>query len=359
MLRNETTAQLNCYKKHLLKKRLALLITLGITIAIALVAAGIGSLPIPVWDIIKTLFGMGDTQTQTVILGIRIPRVVTAMIVGAILAASGAVMQCVLRNPLASASTLGVSQGAAFGAAIGIVVFASGTVNSSSAASAVTIQNPYVVTICAFLGGLFSTAVIVGIGRLRKDVGPAGLILAGTALSAMFSGGSTLLQYFVDETKLGTIVFWTFGDIGGTDWIEILILTGIFAASMIYFMINRWNYNAMESGTETARSLGVNTRAVTLISMLICSAAASAAVAFVGIIGFVGLIAPHIMRRFTGNDYRYLIPGSAITGALLLILADTFGRVVIMPVILPIGAITSFLGGPMFLYLLFKGVGKR
>ena len=93
--------------------------------------------------------------------------------------------------------------------------------------------------------------------------------------------------------------------------------------------------------------------------MLICSAAAAAAVAFVGIIGFVGLIAPHIMRRFTGNDYRYLIPGSAITGALLLILADTFGRVVIMPVILPIGAITSFLGGPMFLYLLFKGVGKR
>ena len=115
----------------------------------------------------------------------------------------------------------------------------------------------------------------------------------------------------------------------------------------------------MESGTETARSLGVNTRAVTLISMLICSAAAAAAVAFVGIIGFVGLIAPHIMRRFTGNDYRYLIPGSAITGALLLILADTFGRVVIMPVIFPIGAITSFLGGPMFLYLLFKGVGKR
>ena len=128
---------------------------------------------------------------------------------------------------------------------------------------------------------------------------------------------------------------------------------------MIYFMLNRWNYNAMESGADTAKSLGVNTRAVTLISMGVCSAIAAIAVAFVGTISFIGLIAPHIMRRFTGNDYRYLIPGSAIAGALLLVLADTVSRVILLPIILPIGAITSFLGGPMFLYLLFKGAGKR
>ena len=111
----------------------------------------------------------------------------------------------------------------------------------------------------------------------------------------------------------------------------------------------------MESGADTAKSLGVNTRAIMLISMMVCSLTAAVAVSFVGIISFVGLIAPHIMRRFVGNDYRYLIPCSAVTGALLLVLADTFGRVVVAPVILPIGAITSFLGAPMFLFLLFRG----
>ena len=125
---------------------------------------------------------------------------------------------------------------------------------------------------------------------------------------------------------------------------------------MVYFLLNRWNYNAMESGADTAKSLGVNTRAVMLVSMGICSVAAAVAVSFVGIISFVGLVAPHIMRRFVGNDYRYLIPGSAVAGALLLVLADTFGKTVIAPVVLPIGAITSFLGAPMFLFLLFKGV---
>jgi iron complex transport system permease protein len=143
--------------------------------------------------------------------------------------------------------------------------------------------------------------------------------------------------------------------LGAADWPELLILTVVFFAALIYFLLNRWNFNAMESGADTAKSLGVNTRAVMLISMGISSLVSAVAVSFVGIISFVGLIAPHIMRRFVGNDYRFLIPCSAIAGALLLILADTFARLVIAPVILPIGAITSFLGAPMFLYLLFRG----
>jgi ABC-type Fe3+-siderophore transport system, permease component len=142
---------------------------------------------------------------------------------------------------------------------------------------------------------------------------------------------------------------------GAASWTEILILAIVFAVSITYFLLNRWNYNAMEGGTDTAKSLGVNTRAVMLISMCICTLTAAVAVSFVGIISFVGLVAPHIMRRFVGNDYRYLIPCSAAAGALLLVLADTFGRLVIAPVILPIGAITSFLGAPLFLFLLFRG----
>jgi iron complex transport system permease protein len=197
--------------------------------------------------------------------------------------------------------------------------------------------------------------VVIILSRLKKALGPAGLILAGVALSSLFAGGSTLLQYFADETKISSVVFWTFGNMGAASWPELLIITVVFAVAIVYFMLNRWNYNAMEAGTDTASSLGVNTRAVMLTGMVISTLLAAGAVSFVGIISFVGLVAPHIMRRFVGNDYRYLIPCSAVAGALLLILADTFGRLIIAPVILPIGAITSFLGAPLFLFLLFRG----
>ncbi|MGI6405802.1 MAG: FecCD family ABC transporter permease [Syntrophaceticus sp.] len=350
--------QLQLYDAFVRRKRLVLVIAFLATIVVALYAISAGSLNIPMSEVIKTLVGKGEAQAKMVISGIRLPRVVAAVVVGAALAVAGAVMQCVLQNPLASASTLGVSQGAAFGAALGIIVFGGGVVNSDSAATAITINNPYIVTLCAFFMGSVSTVVIILISQLKKDLGPGGLILAGVALASLFSGGSTLLQYFADETKISSVVFWTFGNLGSAGWTELLILTIVLLVALTYFMLNRWNYNAMESGADTAKSLGVNTRAVTLISMGIGSLTAAVAVSFVGIINFVGLVAPHIMRRFVGNDYRYLIPSSAVAGALLLILADTFGRLIIAPVILPIGAITSFLGAPMFLYLLFKGGGK-
>ena len=238
---------------------------------------------------------------------------------------------------------------------MGIIVFGGGVVNSDSAATAITINNPYTVTLCAFLCASLSTLVIILLSQFKKDLGPAGLILAGVALSSLFGGGSTLLQYFADETKIAAVVFWTFGNLGAAGWTELLILVLVLVAALLYFMLNRWNYNAMESGADTARSLGVNTRMVMLIGMGISSLASAVAVSFVGIISFVGLIAPHMMRRLVGNDYRFLIPCSAAAGALLLILADTFGRLIMAPVILPIGAITSFLGAPMFLYLLFRG----
>ena len=349
-------AHIERYNQYVRRKKLALFITAVATIAVALFAVGVGSIRISFSEIMQALFGRGSEQTSTVVMNIRLPRVVAAILVGAALASSGAVMQCVLRNPLASASTLGISQGAAFGAALGIVLFGGGVVNSTSAASAISINNPYIVTLCAFVCGIFSSVVIIAISRLKRDIGPGGLILAGVALSSLFTGGSTLIQYFSDDTKIGAIVFWTFGNLGSTNWTELLILALILGAALLYFMLNRWNYNAMESGADTAKSLGVNTRSVMLAGMGISSLLAAVAVSFVGIISFVGLVAPHIMRRFVGNDYRYLIPSSAVAGALLLILADTFGRTIIAPVILPIGAITSFLGAPVFLFLLFKGV---
>lgn len=348
--------RLQAYNSFIGRKRLVFVFAAIATITVAFFAVSSGSLEIPISKVIEAIFGKAERQFQIVVMDIRLPRVVTAIVVGAALAVAGAVMQCVLQNPLASSSTLGVSQGAAFGAALGIIVFGGGVVNSSSASSPLTIDNPYIVTICAFVFGSFSTLVIIALAQFKKDLGPAGLILGGVALSALYGGGITLLQYFADEQKLTAVIFWTFGNLGNTDWIEILIIAVIFMVSMAYFLPNRWSYNAMESGANTAKSLGVNTRAVTLISMGIGTLASAVAVSFVGIISFVGLVAPHIMRRFVGNDYRYLIPCSAVAGALLLILADTFARLIIAPVILPIGAITSFLGAPMFLFLLFRGI---
>lgn len=358
MVKKGNNEGLLIYNQYLRRKRIALTAVVIITIVVALYSIGVGSIQISMPDIFKVLFGGGEKLYRTAVMNIRLPRAVTAILVGAALAAAGAVMQCVLRNPLASASSLGVSQGAAFGAALGIVVFGGGVVNSANATTAITINNPYIVTLCAFVFGMISTVVVVGISQFKKNIGPSGLILAGTALSSLFSGASTILQYFADDTKLGAIVFWTFGNLGSTNWRELLILFIVFLAAMAYFQYNRWNYNAMESGADTAKSLGVNTRSVMLLSMGICSLLAAVAVSFVGIISFVGLVAPHIMRKFVGNDYRYLIPGSAIAGALLLVLADLVSRTVMAPVILPIGALTAFLGAPMFLFLLFKG-GKK
>lgn len=347
------------YENNLRRKRLVLLLTGVLTLLMALLYLGVGSMKIPLREILRAFAGTAEQKYRTTIWNIRLPRVTAAVLVGAVLASSGAVMQCVLRNPLASASTLGVSQGAAFGAAIGIIVFGGGAITSSAAASTVSVDNPYVVTLCAFVFGSVSSLVILGVSRLRRNAGAGTLILAGTALSSMFSGGSTLLQYFADDSALGAVVFWTFGNLGSANWKDLAVLGAVFALAFLYFMANRWNYNAMEAGADTARSLGVNTRRVMLTGMAVCALSAAAAVSFVGIIGFVGLIAPHIMRMFLGNDHRYLIPGSAMAGALLLLAADTVAKIVMPPVILPIGALMSFVGGPMFLFLLFKGGSDR
>ena len=197
------------------------------------------------------------------------------------------------------------------------------------------------------------------ISRWKRDMGPGALVMAGVALSSFFGCVSTLLQYFTDESMLGAIVFWTFGNLGGANWQELSLLAVLLLAAMGFFLLHRWDYNAMAGGSALAESLGIQTRRVLLSSMCVCSMLAAVAVSFVGIISFVGLIAPHTLRRFVGSDYRCLVPGSALAGALLLILADAASRLIIPPVILPIGALTAFLGAPMFLYLMFRGGDRR
>ncbi len=334
------------YKRNKIKS-ISFLAVLGIVLLITvLLSLCAGSYETPIGELVKGIFGAStDKKINLVVQNNRLPRIVTAILAGAGLGLAGCILQAVLRNPLASASTLGVSQGATFGAAFAIVVLGMGSTSG------------FGVPLCAFLGSIAVALVILGLSRFRQ-VSPEGIVLAGVAISSMFTGATTLIQYFADEVELSTLVFWTFGDLGSTGWDDLGGMALIVAVLCLYCFIHRWDYNALLSGEETAISLGINVKTLTLVNMVLCCLTSSVVVSQVGLISFIGLVAPHIVRMVVGNNHVYLIPGSILGGAALLLLGDLFARTVISPVILPIGAITSFLGGPLFLYLLFKG-GKR
>ena len=339
--------QNSAYRKNQIRSiRFLVLLTLALLIAI-LLSLRAGSYNTPIGELIKGIFGKSaDKKINLVVQNNRLPRICTAILAGAGLGLAGCILQAILHNPLASASTLGVSQGATFGAAFAIVVLGLG--------SGMSIGIP----LCSFLGSIAVALVILGLSRF-KQVSPEGMVLAGVAISSMLSGATTLIQYFADEVQLATLVFWTFGDLGSTGWEDLRLMGLIVAILIVYCTLHRWDYNALLSGEETAISLGINVRNLTLVNMLLCCLTSSVIVSNVGLISVIGLVAPHIVRRVVGNNHVYLIPGSILAGATLLLLSDLFARVAIAPVILPIGAITSFLGGPLFLYLLFRGGKKK
>lgn len=342
------------YQQYIRRKWIVLIISAVLMLVISLISLMIGSAELSLQEIVLTLIGSGTERANTIIQNIRLPRIAAAIVVGIALSMCGCIMQNVLRNPLASASTLGVSQGASFGAAAAIVCLGAGTqINSGGSTAALTISNPYLVTISAFCGGMITTVIILALSRIRS-VTPSMMVLAGVAISSMFTGGTTLIQYFADDVMVATVVYWTFGSLGRAGWNEIGIIALLCVTAFLFFLYHRWNYNAMESGTPTAKSLGVPVSFFIPASMAMCALISSVSVAFVGCISFIGLIASHIMRRFVGNDYRFLIPCTALCGAILLLVSDIACRAIVPPVVLPIGALTSFLGAPLFLYLIIK-----
>ncbi|MGM9641140.1 MAG: FecCD family ABC transporter permease [Faecousia sp.] len=345
------------YRKYIWLKWLTLFVMLGLLFITTVLSLAAGSAALSVPEIVSALFFRGTEQAQTIIWNVRMPRVATGIAVGFGLAMSGCIMQNVLRNPLASASTLGVSQGASFGAAVAIVFFEAGVQVGNTTAN-FTVTNPSMVSILSFVFGMATTLVILLISRVRRS-NPATMVLAGVALSNIFAGMTTLIQYFVDDVKLASMVYWTFGSLSRAAWGEIALIAVVDVLAFLYFCYNRLNYNAMEAGTHTAKSLGVPVDRLVFFSMTLCALVTSISVAFAGTIGFIGLIGPHIMRKFVGNDYRFLIPCSALCGSTLLLLADIASRSILPPVVLPIGALTSFLGAPLFLYLCLKGVRKK
>ena len=229
--------------------------------------------------------------------------------------------------------------------------------SSAAAYEGLGASNPYLTVICAFAGAIASTLIILALSRFR-DMTPESIVLAGVALSALFTGATALIQYFATDTQVAAVVFWTFGDLGRTSYREIAIMAIVALAAFVFFYLNRWNFNAMESGEGTAHGLGLNVKRTRLVNMIIGAFASSTVIAFCGTINFIGLVAPHIMRRFIGNDYRYLLPASALAGAVILLLSDVIARMAVASVVLPISAITSFVGAPLFLYLLMRGAHR-
>ena len=336
---------LSDYRKNELRSiSFLVLLTVFLLLSI-LLSLRAGSYNTPVTELIKGIFGKSaDKKINLVVQNNRMPRICTAIISGAGLGLAGCILQAILHNPLASASTLGVSQGATFGAAFAIVVM-----NMTGAIG---------ISIYSFLGSIAVAIVILGLSRF-KQVSAEGIVLAGVAISSMLSGATTLIQYFANEIQLTSLVFWTFGDLGSTGWEDLRPMGIMVLILLVYCFAHRWDYNALLNGEETAVSLGIHVQRLTLTNMVLCCLTCSIIVSNVGLINFIGLVAPHIVRMVVGNNHVYLIPGSVLAGAALLLLGDLIARVAIMPIILPIGAITSFLGGPLFLYLLFKGGRKH
>ena len=324
-------------------------LALGFAILFSL---GLGAAGVPPSKVLESLIGLSsDQRVNAIVRGIRLPQALAAAVAGAGLAVAGVVMQAILRNPLGSPFTLGISHAAAFGAALAVML---GSGLTTSGRTAVTIIHPYSTAVSAFLSSLAASAIIVAISRLR-GVKPETMVLTGVALGALCTAATMFLQYFASDVQLAAMVFWTFGDTARASWRELYLMSAVTLGCFLYFWLNSWKYNAIDAGEETACSLGVRVEQVRMSGMFLASLVTAILIAFLGIIGFIGLIVPHMFRRIIGADHRFLLPASLVGGALLLLLADTAARLLLMPHLLPVSVLTAFLGAPVFLWLIIRG----
>lgn len=344
----EAPATFKDYKSYVKKKSRFIILSLIVLAVVVIIAANIGAVKIPFLDVMHYLFTFDNSGQGDIVWDVRMRRIIACVLVGAGLAVAGVVMQCILKNPLASPYTLGLSSAAAFGASFAIVFLQAG----SSLGSNIIVNNPYITTICAFLFSLLATAIILVLTKITR-VSAETMVLAGIAINAIFSAGLSFMQYIASDAQLANIVTWTFGDMGRNTWDWNLIVFLVLIPVALYFIYRRWDYNAMDAGEETAKGLGINTERERTIGMILAVLISSVAVSFFGIIAFIGLLGPHIARMIIGGDHRYLIPAAMIFGALILLISDVVGMN-IAHVDIPVGIITSVLGGPLFIYLLIR-----
>jgi iron complex transport system permease protein len=334
----------------------SLFIALGLLLALALwLSLALGPVSLPLADTLQAalrLFGLpvGGEQLQQaeLILGqIRLPRTLLGLTVGAVLALCGVAMQGLFRNPLADPGLVGVSSGAALGAAIAIVGGAAlGGLPDAFA--------PYLLSFSAFLGGLGVTALVYRLGRRNGETSVATMLLAGIALTALAGAAIGLFTYLADDSTLRALTFWNLGSLNGASYARLWPLLLVTAAVALWLPRRAKALNALLLGESEARHLGFAVERVKRELVFCTALGVGAAVAAAGMIGFVGLVVPHLMRLLVGPDHRVLLPASALAGASLLLLADLAARLLLAPAELPIGIVTALIGAPFFLYLLVR-----
>lgn len=283
-----------------------------------------------------------DSTEDFIIWRVRTPRIFTGLLAGFGLAVCGAVMQSILKNPLADAYTTGVSSGASFGATLAIAL----GVSIAGAGGYALVAN-------AFVFSLIPVLVIVTVAKMR-GASPTTMIMAGIAVMYIFNATTTFIKLGVSDATLGALFDWSVGSLDNSSWRQVEIMAVFVVSGYIVIQLMGRKLNVLSTGDESARAMGVDSNTLRTICMLIVSLIAASIVSFTGLIGFVGLVCPHITRLVIGSDNRFLIPASAMFGAALLLGSDLVGRVIIAPEVIPVGVITSFIGGPMFLWLIIK-----
>ena len=314
-----------------------------------------GAVDIPIETIIDLGFEVfqssdKDTvsqQVKTILLDIRLPRICLAILIGAILAISGAVMQGLFRNPLAAPSLIGVSSGASVGASV-VIVLAGAWLQSNTALGL------SLVAVGAFIGSFLVTVLVYRLSTSALGTSVTTMLLAGIAVSALAGAVSGLLSYYADNEMLRQISIWEMGNLSTANWQRVLVLTVVAILVLSLFPRESKSLNALLLGESEARHLGIDVQQVKRKLILLTTLGIGTAVAIGGMIGFVGLIVPHIVRLLIGPDHRWLLPASALAGGVLLLLADTIARIIIAPTELPTGILTAILGAPFFIMLLVQ-----
>lgn len=292
--------------------------------------------------------GDGLQQAELILGQIRVPRTLLGLAVGAVLALAGVAMQGLFRNPLADPGLVGVSSGAALGAAVAIVV--GGTLGGMPA-----VLQPYLLSVCAFAGGLIVTGIVYRLGRHDGQTSVGVMLLAGVAMTALAGSIIGLFTYLADDASLRTLTFWNLGTLNGASYARLWPLLLVCALVICWLPRRAKALNALLLGESEARHLGIEVERLKRELILCIALGVGAAVAAAGLIGFVGLIVPHLIRLVAGPDHRVVLPASALAGASLLLFADVFARLALAPAELPIGIVTAFIGAPFFLFLLVRG----
>ena len=315
---------------------------------VALFSLTVGTVSISWLEALGAIFGNASSaQIDTILFDIRLPRILLAIFVGAVLASTGAVMQGLFRNPLADPSLIGVSSGASVGASI-MIVTAGGAIQGGA------LVGLSLVSIGAFVGGFLATLLVYRLASSGMGTSVTTMLLAGIAIGALAGALNSLLSYFSDNDMLRQISLWQMGNLSGASWLKVSIMGVVAVLLMSLFPRDSKALNALLLGESEARHLGINVQWVKRRLIALTALGVGVSLAVAGLVGFVGLIMPHIIRLMIGPDHRWLIPASGLAGAVLLVIADSLARVVVIPAELPTGILTAILGAPFFVILLLQ-----